>query len=253
MDGETVAGDDLFGRAVEDFYHGRPGRFGWERGDGLVIEQPISVYFEPGDVAPAYELAALAPLGRRVLDVGVGAGRHALLLQQRGHRVTGIDLSRRCLEISRARGVELALEMDALALDFPPASMDAVIYFSNNLSIGGTPEGVHTMLAQASKVLAPGGLIASINRDVSWSTVAEHQAWQRRNVALGLYPGQIRMRPRYNGMRGDWIDWLFISRAELEPIATRCGLEIAWAKHGEGGNYSALLCHVGDEAAKRAA
>lgn len=39
--------------------------------------------------------------GDRVLDVGCGGGRHAVLLQERGYDVTGIDLSPRLLRIAR--------------------------------------------------------------------------------------------------------------------------------------------------------
>jgi SAM-dependent methyltransferase len=37
---------------------------------------------------------------QKILDVGCGPGRHAILLTQRGHLVVGVDLSRRFLEIA---------------------------------------------------------------------------------------------------------------------------------------------------------
>ncbi len=39
--------------------------------------------------------------GDRVLDVGCGGGRHAILLQERGYDVTGVDLSPRLLRLAR--------------------------------------------------------------------------------------------------------------------------------------------------------
>lgn len=41
------------------------------------------------------------PPSTSILDVGCGAGAHALLLQERGYRVTGLDLSPRLLRIAR--------------------------------------------------------------------------------------------------------------------------------------------------------
>ncbi|MGH2756171.1 MAG: class I SAM-dependent methyltransferase, partial [Actinomycetota bacterium] len=56
------------------------------------------------------DLLALPP-GARILDVGCGPGRHALELAAAGYAVTGIDVSRRFLDIAaedaRARGVHL--------------------------------------------------------------------------------------------------------------------------------------------------
>lgn len=39
--------------------------------------------------------------GDRIVDIGCGAGRHAILLQERGFDVTGVDLSPRILRLAR--------------------------------------------------------------------------------------------------------------------------------------------------------
>jgi len=41
--------------------------------------------------------------GRDLLDVGCGTGRHAVLLSEKGFKVTGIDLSPEMLKIARRR------------------------------------------------------------------------------------------------------------------------------------------------------
>lgn len=41
--------------------------------------------------------------GARVLDVGCGAGRHSITFAERGHAVTGVDLSPRILRVARER------------------------------------------------------------------------------------------------------------------------------------------------------
>jgi SAM-dependent methyltransferase len=69
--------------------------------------------------------------GRRVLDVGCGPGRHAVALAEAGLKITGIDVSRRFLEVAaeRARraGVAAAFfEVDARQMPFDD-EFDAVI------------------------------------------------------------------------------------------------------------------------------
>jgi len=47
------------------------------------------------------ERALALPAEARLLDLGCGFGRHAVSLAMRGHRVTGLDLSRPLLRIAR--------------------------------------------------------------------------------------------------------------------------------------------------------
>ena len=69
---------------------------------------------------------------RRILDVGTGTGRAALLFAHGGARVTAIDASEQMLQVARARadeqgmhGVRWALG-DAHALEFADRSFDVV-------------------------------------------------------------------------------------------------------------------------------
>ncbi|HEX2049033.1 MAG TPA: class I SAM-dependent methyltransferase [Actinomycetota bacterium] len=76
------------------------------------------------------ELLALRR-GARVLDVGCGAGRHAVALARAGLAVTGVDVSRRLLDVAaesaRAAGVGAALfEVDARQMPFDD-EFDAVV------------------------------------------------------------------------------------------------------------------------------
>jgi cyclopropane fatty-acyl-phospholipid synthase-like methyltransferase len=67
------------------------------------------------EVSFLLELLGLPPEAR-ILDVGCGAGRHAILLAQAGLRVTGIDISEGLLSVARDRANELGLGGDRLAL-----------------------------------------------------------------------------------------------------------------------------------------
>lgn len=82
------------------------------------------------EVAFLLGLLKLEP-GSRILDVGCGPGRHAVALAQAGLAVTGVDVSRRFLEIAadsaREAGVGAAFfQVDARAMPFDD-EFDAVI------------------------------------------------------------------------------------------------------------------------------
>src|SRR5436309_6641385 len=69
---------------------------------------------------------------RRILDVGTGTGRAALLFAHGGARVTAIDASEQMLEVARARADEQGIRSvrwalgDAHALDFADRGFDVV-------------------------------------------------------------------------------------------------------------------------------
>ena len=71
-----------------------------------------------------------APLD--VLDVGCGTGFLSLLLAERGHRVTGVDVAPAMLAEARIKAVAQGLdvhfmEADVEALDMPNASLDLIV------------------------------------------------------------------------------------------------------------------------------
>jgi len=53
----------------------------------------------------------------RALDVGMGDGRNAIFLAQRGWDVTGIDLSEVGVAKAKNRAVELGVNLNALVQD----------------------------------------------------------------------------------------------------------------------------------------
>lgn len=68
-------------------------------------EMPVAHLFRSQNEMPLLEQKALSLARGRILDVGAGAGCHALALQQRGMEVKAIDISPLSCEAMRLRGV----------------------------------------------------------------------------------------------------------------------------------------------------
>jgi ubiquinone/menaquinone biosynthesis C-methylase UbiE len=111
-----------------------------------------------GDLVAASQAAVLhdavnPAAGRRVLDVGTGTGRAALLLAREGAIVTGVDASEEMLGVARRRAAEEGLavtfdEGDAHALAFPPRAFDVVV----SLRVLMHTPGWRTCLAECCRV-----------------------------------------------------------------------------------------------------
>lgn len=96
--------------------------------------------------------------GARVLEIGVGLGTDHVWLGRSGARLTGIDLTERCIGLTRRR---LELEglvsdlrvMDAERLHFPDHSFDVVYSFGVLHHVPSTERA----FAEVRRVLRPGG------------------------------------------------------------------------------------------------
>ena len=95
---------------------GRPRRVKALRADGLEFEIETEEYFTLDGELSALDQLAIARARGRVLDVGAGAGRHALALQAKGCEVVAIDVSPTCVALCRERGVHDVRELDVMSL-----------------------------------------------------------------------------------------------------------------------------------------
>jgi SAM-dependent methyltransferase len=103
---------------------------------------------------------ALAP-GARLLDVGCGFGRHAVMLAQRGFDVSGIDPSAAMIEAASARAAEAGVLVDFHAVPVEAFELDnafdaAICLFSTLGQI--TPAGdTRSLIPRVFAALKPSG------------------------------------------------------------------------------------------------
>jgi 2-polyprenyl-3-methyl-5-hydroxy-6-metoxy-1,4-benzoquinol methylase len=109
-------------------------RFGGPIGTLVAEDQARALKRFIATLAEAPPSGARSGRRLRVLDVGTGTGRAALLLAREGAEVTGVDRSSQMLGVARQRaaaegvGVQF-VEGDAQALAFPDRSFDVVVSF----------------------------------------------------------------------------------------------------------------------------
>ena len=179
----------------------------------------------------------------RVLDIGSGAGRHALYLQGAGSQVVALDISPLAAEVCRRRGVRQVMVGTVSDLQGRDASsFDSFLLLGNNLGLLGGAYRARSLLGTLAELAAPGAVIIGQGMDPYKTDNPLHLGYHERNRALGRMPGQIRMRVRHEDMATPWFDYLVTSGEELEALLNGSGWRL---EHSEtdGASYVALLRH----------
>lgn len=154
------------------------------------------------------------PAGR-LLEVGVGPGRH--LGSYRGHHVTAIDCSATMVASSRrhAPGADIR-QMDGERLEFPAACFDYVV-LAHVLSVTGNPQ---RMLAEAHRVLRPGGRLFVLNHETP------AHAWRHVEALVAPVAAVLRFRSQFRVDAIAGVDRFHRCRL---PITGACGLMAAYS------------------------
>ena len=127
---------------------------------------------------------------RRILDLGCGSGRNAVPLENAGYEVHGIDSAPESIGICRAfvQRPERFRKASAASLPYPADNFDAVLDVGCLHMIPDRATRV-TALAEAARVLKPGGIVcgrALTPRGPDWLA-----AQPFRSEATGFTPGEI--------------------------------------------------------------
>ena len=163
----------------------------------------------------------------RVLDVGCGAGRVALHLQERGHDVVAIDLSPGAIEASRRRGVRDARVLALEDIDESLGPIDTVVMYGNNFGLFASHAKAKRLLRRLYRLTSDAARIIAETRDVRTSEDPAHVRYRERNVARGRMPGQIRLRVRFRDLATPWFDYLMVGRDELRELIDGTGWTVA--------------------------
>lgn len=228
------------GKAFLHYWRGDTGAaYTYERDDGFKEQHLVRDYFRPPSEFFSLEQKALDLCNGYVLDVGAGAGSHALFLQEHGFRVVANDIAPGAVEVMSARGVR-EVHCGPIS-EMPPSAFDTLLLLGRSIGLVEDLEGLQRFLRKSCSLVTSNGQVLLTSLDVTCSDDPKLQAYQKRNIAEGRYPGESRFRLRYADLEGDWIRWLHVDPDAL----ARFGLMEGWVSETVGtesdGNYLARL------------
>lgn len=233
--------DDAFGHAFWDHYHRGQAVLVVERDDGYLDTHDAGAYFAPYDAWSPIQRDAMTYCSGRILDVGCGAGRHALYLQAHGHDVLGIDNSPLAIEVCRLRGVQRTDVRSVDALGYAAASFDTIVMLGNNFGLLGRVSQARRLLQERYALTSDAGRIVADTRNPYQTDDPDHLAYQARNRARGRMSGLITLRVRYRRYATPYIDLLMVSQDEMRTLLDGTGWALTDTREAERGSYLAII------------
>ena len=150
---------DPFGRALLDHYHERREEPLRQRDGETVLEHPIEQFYfgEYSGDSPLGELLE-ATLSGPLLDMGAGAGRHALYFQSQFETVA-IEVSESLVSLMESRGVDDARQADMFALTdhFERNRFESALAYGTQIGLARSMDGLTAFLNDLSHVIRPTG------------------------------------------------------------------------------------------------
>jgi len=228
---------DLFGKALLDY---QSGNYTEDIITSTNIsdedELPLPYLFRSFEEMPKLEQKALQSAKGTILDVGCGAGNHALWLQEKGCTIKAIDASKGAVEVSKKRGV--------INVELKPLLDESEMFNTIMLLMNGT--GIFQELSQVSKylthlksLLKPNGQILIDSSDISYMYEDEDGGtWLDLNNG---YPGELDYYLSYKGEQETPLKWLYLDFDTLKTACLTVGLKCEKIMDGDHFDYLAKL------------
>jgi SAM-dependent methyltransferase len=206
---------DVFGLALTDqFLYGKAEVLWLHNSYDVPEEMPLDIFFRTAEEMPEIELMALELCRGKILDIGAGAGSHALLLQAQGQHVTAMDISPAAGRIMQQRGVLKVLAADINS--YHAEQFDTLLLLMNGIGLTCTLEGFRSFLNHAQTLLRAGGQLIFDSSDIAY--LYEEKVY----TGTGYY-GEVSYQYEYKGQKGDWFNWLYLDQETLKATSIACG------------------------------
>ena len=200
-------------------------------------EMDIPFLFRSYDEMPVIEQKALDLCNGNVLDIGCGAGSHALYLQDKNIEVKAIDISKGAVETCMLRGVKKAMVQNVW--NIKNDKYDTILALMNGVGISEKLENLTEFLTHLKSLLNSKGQILLDSSDIiyMYSEEDRESILQEKNK----YYGDVVFEMVYQGQFSKLIHWLFADFSTLQVHAKKAGLKCELIKEGFHYDFLAKL------------
>ena len=231
---------DLFGKAILDYQtNNSPEDLLTETSISEADEMSVAYLFRSYDEMPKLEQKALQLAKGKVLDVGCGAGSHALELQnERKLEVTAIDISENAVKACQLRGLNNVKVENILDLD-SENKFDTILLLMNGTGIFGTLKETSKYLLKLKSLLNEGGQILIDSSDLIYMFDQDEDG--AYSIPADGYYGELTFTVQYKGETEETFPWLYLDYNTLQNAAIANGLQCELIAEGEHFDYLAKI------------
>jgi SAM-dependent methyltransferase len=196
---------------------------------------PVSHLFRSYEQMPELEQLALSKVSGHILDVGAGAGCHALWLQEQGHQVTAIDISAGAVDYMQKQQIEASVT-NLWELE---GTYDTILLLMNGIGLAGKLDQLEPFLNHLKKHLNPNGQILCDSTDIAYLYEEEDgSVWVDLN---STYRGEMQFKMVYKGQETPWFNWLYLDFETLKTHSKNAGMNCELLMEGDSFNF---LCRL---------
>ena len=229
----SMGSSDILGDALLDFLkYGTKEPLVAHTSFGPDENYDLDYFFRERDEMPDLELFALSLCKGKILEIGSGAGSHALILQQQGKNITALDTSAGCINVMLKRGLASILHMDIF--NMRQGGYNTLLLLMNGIGITGKVDKLMRFLQKAEELTARGAQVIFDSTDVSYMIYDN-------SLREGKYVGELEYQFEYKGTQGPWFDWLYIDPDKLYRICSKTGWRPQIIYERDRGHYLARL------------
>lgn len=231
---------DLFGKAILDYQtNNSPEDLVTETSISEADEMSVAYLFRNYNEMPKLEQKALQLAKGKILDVGCGAGSHALELQnERKLDVTAIDISENAVKACQLRGLENVKITNVLDLG-NENKYDTILLLMNGTGIFGTLKETSKYLLKLKSLLVSGGQILIDSSDLIYMFDQDEDG--AYSIPADGYYGELTFTVQYKRETEETFPWLYLDYNTLQNAAIANGLNCELVLEGEHFDYLARL------------
>lgn len=231
---------DLFGRAILDFAtHNAPENLITETNISEADEMDISYLFRSFSDMPELEQKALSLASGKVLDVGCGAGSHALYLQEKGFEVTAVDISGNAVEACKIRGIKNVHQTPLLSMD-GNTKFDTIYLLMNGTGIFGKLHNIDQYLSKLKALLNENGQVLIDSSDIVYMFDEDEDGGKWIPLYADYY-GELTFTIRYKGEQEEPFDWLYLDFNTLQNACMAQNMKCELLLEGDHFDYLARI------------